>query len=304
MKNWLLRHAQVVFGVAGQLIRAPVTTALTLLVIGITLALPTTLFVVVENVQRVAKGLDTGGKISLFLKNDVSDKQARLLIDRIKKLDAVERVEFISRSAALEEFRRHSGLGPAVDVLEENPLPTTLVVSPAARSSISQVNRLRLDLLEMPGVEAAVQDTEWVRRLFAILAVAERGSYLLAGFLSIAVLLIIGNTIRLAVANRTTEIEVIQLVGGTSAFIRRPFLYSGLIQGMVGGLTAWIVVEMAVFGLSGPAEDLARLYGSSFSLHGLGPAAVLVLVAGGGFLGWLGSRIAVGWHLARFSDSR
>jgi cell division transport system permease protein len=301
MKAWLLRHAQVLVGSFGQLARTPIATALTLTVIGITLALPAGLVVAINNLDRLSAGFDRGGQISLFLKQDTSDAAAQKLAQQLRARSGVATVEYISREAALAEFRKHSGFGSALDALSGNPLPAVLVVRPEAGTSPAALETLRTALARQPGVELAELDLAWVKRLHALLELAERAVWLLAVLLAAAVLLIVGNTIRLAVLNRQTEIEVIQLVGGTPAFIRRPFLYAGWLQGLLGGLIAWLLVELGLLWLTGPVSDLAGLYGSPFGLEGLPFASGLALVASGGILGWLGSRLAVGWHLRRQS---
>lgn len=299
MKTWLLRHLQVMVGSLGQLARAPFASVLTLIVIGITLALPATLYVMVDNLQRLSAGLETGGQISLYLKYELSEAAAQKLAHEIQAMPNVTRVRYISRAAALAEFKQHSGFGSALDALDGNPLPAVLVVRPDSSASPAAIEALRADLTHRRGVDSAELDLAWVQRLQALLALAERAVWLLTGLLATAVLLIIGNTIRLAVANRQTEIEIIQLVGGTPAFIRRPFLYVGLYQGLLGGLTAWLLVELGLLFLSGPVQELTNLYASSFALTGLGIEAGSALALAGGTLGWLGSRLAVGWHIAR-----
>ena len=301
MKTWLRRHAQVLLGSLGQLTRTPIATALTLTVLGITLALPAGLFVAIDNLDRLSAGLSRGGQISLFLKRELSEAAAQKLGQSVRRIEGVAAVDYISREAALAEFRKYSGFGDALDALTGNPLPTVLVVHPTADSSAAAIEALRATLARQPGVELAELDLAWVKRLQAILALAERAVWLLAVLLAAAVLLIIGNTIRLAVLNRQTEIEVIQLVGGTPAFIRRPFLYTGLAQGLLGGLAAWLLVEIGLWWLSDPVAELASLYGSQWNLVGLGAGAGLTLLAVGAGLGWLGSRLAVGWHLRRLT---
>ena len=303
MINYLLRHAQVLFATLGQLARAPLATTLTLAVIGIALALPSGLYVMLDNFQRLSAGWDRGAQVSLFLKRDFSEGQALKLAQQLRALPTVSGVDFISREAALAEFKQQSGFGAALNALDSNPLPAVLVVRPAASDNPVAVETLVATLARLPGVELAQLDIEWLRRLTAILQLAERAVLLLAALLSLAVLLIIGNTIRLAVVNRQTEIEVVQLVGGTAAFIRRPFLYTGLLQGLFGGLLAWILVDVSLWLLSGPARELAGLYGSQFTLVGLEAGAGISLVAGGAVLGWLGARLAVGQQLRRFESS-
>lgn len=298
MKNYLLRHAQVFFFSLGQLAKTPVATLMTLAVIGITLALPAGLYVLFDNLQRASHGWDSGAQISLFLKQDTAERSAAALQEKIRALPGVAMVQFISRDEALIEFKRLSGFGDALDVLDSNPLPPVLVVTPTpSLNTPDTIQALLQTLARQPGVELAQLDLEWIKRLHAMLTLAQRGVLILAGLLALAVLLIIGNTIRLAILNRRTEIEVIKLIGGTDAFIRRPFLYSGLLQGLLGALLAWWLVGGSLLLLSGPAEELAGLYGSHFELGGLGLANGLWLLLGGTALGWLGSRLAVGRHL-------
>ncbi len=301
MRTWALRHMQVMVGSLGQLARAPFASALTLIVIGITLALPAALYVMIDNLQRLSAGLETGGQISLYLKHELSEAAAQQLAHDIQAMPNVARVRYISRAAALAEFKQHSGFGAALDALDGNPLPAVLVVRPDPAATPAAIEALRTELARQRGVDLAELDLVWVQRLQALLALAERAIWLLTGLLAAAVLLIIGNTIRLAVANRQTEIEIIQLVGGTPAFIRRPFLYAGLYQGLLGGLTAWLLVELGLLFLSGPVQELTRLYGSGFALTGLGLEAGSALILAGGALGWLGSRLAVGWHITRLT---
>jgi len=301
MKTWLLRHLQVMVGSLGQLARTPFASALTLIVIGITLALPAALYVMIDNLQRLSAGLEAGGQISLYLKHDLSEAAARKLAQEIQTMPNVSGVRYISRAAALAEFRQHSGFGATLDALDGNPLPAVLVVRPDASVAPSTIEALRAELARWRGVDLAELDLAWVQRLQALLALAGRAIWMLAGLLAAAVLLIIGNTIRLAVANRQTEIEIVQLVGGTPAFIRRPFLYAGLFQGLFGGLAAWLLVELGLLFLAGPVRELTRLYGSGFALTGLGFEAGSALVLAGAALGWLGSRLAVGWHIARLA---
>ena len=298
IKNYFLRHAQVFFYTLGQLWRTPVATSLTVAVIGITLALPAGLYVGLENVQRLAGGWEDSGQISLFLKQDLSGSAIEKLSDKIRKLPAVAWVDYVSREAALAEFKKLSGFGEALGALERNPLPPVLVVHPSARHAHPKaLQSLLQQLRRYNEVELAQLDLEWVQRLYAILGLARQGVLILTAGLAVAVLLIIGNTIRLAVLNRRDEIEIIKLIGGTTAFIRRPFLYAGTLQGLFGGLLAWLLIGLGLLLLSGPVHRLASLYGSLFTLENLGFLATLALIGIGGLLGWLGSRLAVGRHL-------
>jgi len=299
MTNHLLRHLQALFGTLGQLARAPIATALTLAVLGVTLALPTTLYVALDNLGRLGGDMQRGAQLSLFLKRGLGEDEALRLAQQLRAMREVASVDYISRAAALEEFRRLSGFGAALEALRDNPLPAVLVVRPVSDDPAA-AEALRGRLAALPGVELAELDLAWLKRLAAILDIAERAILILAGLLGAAVLLIVGNTTRLAVISRRNEIEVIGLVGGTAAFIRRPFLYSGLLQGFVAGLLAWLLVALSVWLVSGPVEQLTSLYGTPAGLRGLGLGGGLMLAVAGAALGWLGARVAVGWQLRRY----
>ncbi len=298
MTGYLLRHLQVFFYTLGQFARAPIASLLTIAVIAITLALPTGLYLLIENVQRISTGLDGGARISLVLKADVDHATAAQLSERIRQTLGVATVEYISPKQALAEFKRLSGFGETLDTLTHNPLPPVLIVQPSRTLDTPQklddlVKRLRAN----GEVDLAQLDLQWVKRLHGLLQIARRGVWLLSVSLALAVVLIIGNTIRLAVLSRREEIQVIKLVGGTNAFIRRPFLYTGLLQGTAGALAAWALVSLCLSLLAGPIGAVADLYASNFRAEGLGSYGIAILVGVGAVLGWLGSRIAVGRHL-------
>src|SRR5581483_1522314 len=291
LKTYLARHAQVLVYSVGQLRRTPLASLMTVAVIGITLALPSVLYLAIDQLQRLSRGWDAGGQISLFLKHDVTDAAAQKLAERVRRLPAVARVDYISRGAALAEFKRLSGFGEALEALERNPLPAVIVVHPLReRAAPDALAALLKDLRARDEVETAQLDVEWVRRLHALLGLAERAVFVLGGMLAIAVLLTIGNTIRLAVADRREEIEIMKLLGATDGFIRRPFLYTGLIQGVCGALAGWVIVQTTILLLSEPAQSLAALYGSTFEAHGLDAGLSAALLAAGAVLGWAGAR--------------
>jgi len=302
--NYLLRHLQVLMYSLGQLAATPLASLMTVGVIAITLALPTGLYVLLDNMQRVSDDWQGGAQISLFLKSQVAPEQARALARDIELLPQVQQVKYISPEDALDEFKRLSGFGEALDALDRNPLPPVVVVWPRAdHSTPAELGSLRDQFAGLGNVDIAQLDLEWVKRLHVILQLARRAVLLLAGLLAVAVLLIVGNTVRLAILNRRDEIEIIKLIGGTDPFIRRPFLYSGWLQGTLGALVAWLLVALGLTLLGGPVRDLASLYASRFELQGLDPVASLALLAVGGVLGWLASRIAVGRHLRAVEPS-
>jgi cell division transport system permease protein len=292
MTRWLERHLQTMVGSLGRLWQQPFATLLTVLVIGIALALPACLNVLVQNVRAASGGWSNALDVSVYMKQSASLGDAKSIAERVRKRRDVAEVTLVPADDALAEFRRSSGFGEALDALKENPLPHALIVRPAeAFLDPGHVATLTAELKLLPGVDVVQLDTEWVSRFNAILDVVRRVVFLAAGLFALGVLVIVGNTIRLDIENRRGEIEVTKLVGGSDAFVRRPFLYNGVWYGLGGGAIAWLVVTVVVMVLGDPVKRIAGLYGSSFTLHGLDAQSALVLVAGGALLGWLGSFI-------------
>jgi cell division transport system permease protein len=296
--RYLGRHLQVFIASLGQLARHPVATLLTAAVIGISLALPMGLHVLVNNARSVSSGWENAAQISLFLKKSTSDAQAKRLQQHLQGLEEIQQVTYISSAQALAEFKQHSGFGQALDALTDNPLPAVLVITPRLLySEPGSISALTRTLGANPMVDSAQLDMQWLKRLYALMDMVERGIFILAALLGMAVILITGNTIRLAIENRRDEIVTIKLIGGTNAFIRRPFLYSGLWYGLFGGLLAWLLIFVSLGLLSDPINRLSTLYQSSFALEYLGGMDSLRLIAFGVGLGLLGSWTAVGRHL-------
>jgi cell division transport system permease protein len=293
VKQWLERHVQTFVGSLGRLWAQPFATLLTLLVIGIALALPACLHVLVQNVREASGGWGNALDISVYMKPAATLEQARQAQKRITQRRDVEEVTLVEADAALREFRRSSGFGEALDALKDNPLPHALVVRPAAEfREPAQVETLTAELRKIEGVDLVQLDTAWVSRFNAILDVVRRVVLLAAGLFALGILVIVGNTIRLDIENRRDEIEVTKLVGGSDGFVRRPFLYNGVWYGLGGGLIAWLIVTVVITVLGEPVQRIAGLYGSNFQLHGLGVEGSSVLLLGGALLGWLGSFIA------------
>jgi cell division transport system permease protein len=272
---------------------------MTCAVIGIALALPVGLHVMLSNLHKISGGWDSGASISLFLKQNIPDDQAVTLAEKLRRHARIQQVVLVSRSTALEEFQRLSGYADALQALDSNPLPNLLVIQPKARYTTAETAQLLVqELRSLTEADIVQLDLQWVRRLQAITVIAQRAVLVLAVLLSMAVLLIIGNTIRLEIQNRKTEIEITKLIGATNAFIRRPFLYTGVWYGLFGGLIAWLLVAISITLLSGPISHLAQLYQSSFDLSALDLVTVLTLLSGSSVLGLAGSWLAVGRHLS------
>lgn len=298
LTSWCLHHVQSFFYSLGQFCRSPIASLLTLAVLGISLALPAGFYVLLENAQRLTSGWAGSVQITAFLKMDVTEERAQALASQLGQNPDITRVQYISRDQALAEFRQQSGFGEALDALTDNPLPALLLVSPRPGANPEQAAGKTLDQLKaLPEVETAQFDQQWVKRLNAMIRIVERVVMIMAVFLGLAVLLIIGNTIRMLIYHRRAEIEIAKLFGATDGFIRRPFLYSGFWYGLCGGLFALFLITGALKLLENPATHLAELYGGNFNLTGLTPAEALILIGAGIFLGLTGSWISVSHHL-------
>jgi cell division transport system permease protein len=269
---------------------------LTVLVIGIALALPAGLRVLVNNAGAVSDAWQSAADFTVYLKLDVTAEAAVRLARTIEARDDVASVELIDRDEALAEFRADSGFGEALEALDGNPLPHALVVRPASGIA-GDVESVAAAIGALPETDLVQLDTAWVTRLRAMLALAARIVDLATLLLGLAVAIVVGNTIRLEINNRSVEIEVTKLVGGTDAFIRRPFLYLGLCYGLMGSLLAALLVGLALLLLGPPVRALATLYGSSFALEGLSLGENAALLLGGGLLGWAGAGLATARHL-------
>jgi cell division transport system permease protein len=301
---WALHHAQAFFHSLGEICRNPVASLLTAAVIGISLALPAGFYVALENTRRVTSGWEGAVEIIAFIKMDVTDERSQLLAEELRKDPQIAQVEYVSREAALQDFRHSSGFGEAVDALDENPLPSLLLVRPRMDGNPEQATDALIKHLQtLPDIENAQYDQQWVRRLNAIIVIVQRAVYILAIFLGMAVLLIIGNTVRMLIYQRRAEIEVAKLFGATDSFIQRPFLYSGLWYGLSGGLLAWLLIVCSLKLLEGPAGYLAALYSGKFELAGLAAPETLGLIGVGMLLGLAGSWISVNYHLRAIEPS-
>jgi len=238
--------------------------------------------------------------VSVYLRRPMTAEQAAKVERSIAARGDVLETRLVTPEEGLREFEALSGFGDALKALTDNPLPYAVIVRPAPRFDTPEaVETLTAELKTLPEVDLVQVDTEWVRRFHAILDALTRAVWLAAGLLGLGVLAIIGNTIRLDINGRREEIEVTKLVGGSNAFVRRPFLYGGVWYGLGGGLLAWLLVTVAVGLLADPVEHAAAMYGSSFRLQGLGRDEFLLLLGGGTVLGWVGSWVTASYHLRR-----
>jgi len=298
LKIWMAQHSQALRSSLGQMRRNLAGNLFSIAVIGISLALPAGFYLLLDNAQRVMQNWDGSIEIAIYLQPEVTTAQAGALRDKLSQHVLIERINLVTKEQALEEYKRFSGFGDVLDSLEENPLPSMLLIQPRVDTITTGQGEALLDELgKLPEVENAQYDRQWVKRLIVILHILKRAVIVLSTLLSIAVLLIIGNTIRLSIINKRTEIAINMLFGATHAYIQRPFLYSGLIYGVAGSVLAWLLLIITTSIMQDPVNQLAVLYNSDFRLHGLNIRELLVLALAGGSLGLLGSWIAVGRHI-------
>lgn len=294
----LIRHVQQAIGSLGDLWRTPFTSVMTVLVLGISLTLPATLHLFVKNAKTISEQWNTASEISLYLKLSVTDKSAQSLVHRIELYPEVAKVTYISAKQALSEFKTLSGFGQALEYLSENPLPATILVTPTKRASQTQAaGELLLKLEKEREVEQGKLDLEWLSRLEAIAKVIEDIVVGIGALLCLSVVLIIGNTIRLAILNQKDAIAVMKLVGATDSFIQRPFLYAGVWYGILGGIVSWVCVSILAYYLSGSLVELTGLYRSSFAISSLSFSEAMVLILFAVLLGFSGSYISVRKHI-------
>lgn len=281
------------------------SNSFTMLVIGIALTLPVVLTVILTNLQEVTSGWNMGNQMTVFLKDSASAVEVRKLVNQFRLHQGVERVEYLNKDQTLQEFRTHSGFAEALELLPSNPLPAIIIIHPQTGAiSTQELMQWAEQLKRLPEIELVQLDQEWLQRLGALIIVAERGILIISLLLVIAIALIIGNTIRLLIENRHEEIELISIIGGTHAFVRRPFLYTGISFGFCGGVLSCILVNLGLLTLQQPVAQLANLYHSTFILSSMSFSLMLMVLLFSMLAGWLSAYIVVTYYLRRLIISK
>ncbi|WP_444929036.1 permease-like cell division protein FtsX [Microbulbifer sp. SSSA002] len=294
--SWLGHHREMAADSVSRFFAAPMASAMTALVIAIALALPAALQLGLINFQRAVAGWDGQPQISVFLHRDARQAAINALADKLRSDPAIAEVTYVSPEEALAEFEQASGLGDVLVGLNANPLPSVLLLRPRDTKDGDKLQTLVENLRAQALTDSVVLDLAWVQRLAQITELGQRLSAGLALLLALGVVLVVINTIRLHIESRREEILVVKLVGATNAFVRRPFLYSGICYGLSGGLLAWLLLVGGVAILSGPVESLSSSYGSSFELAGPGIRYFVQLTLGAALLGLFGAWFAVARH--------
>lgn len=300
MKAWLITHGHACGRAIRRLLAQPTVTILSVFVIGIAITLPLALYVAFANVSAAASQVNTDPNINVYLSLNASEQETRELERRLKSLEKVARVTFISSETALAEMKRVANLADLLASLETNPLPHAFSIRPIAGDAATLAS-LQREIVALPKVESVAADFEWAQKLKRFATFAERIVSLLGLLLAAAVVFVTGNTIRLQILTQKDEIEVSQLIGATRRFIRRPFLYFGALQGLLAGLVAVLAVIIFVWWAGVEVQALTASYSGNFSLRAPTIQQSLFVVGLSGLLGWFGAFLSVWMYLRRVS---
>ena len=283
-------HAHALFSSLGRLVTKPFSFLMTIIVLSSSISLACGFYLTLINVQQLTSNLESSNQISLFLKTEINDEQAKELARKIRQNPQVQSVNIINKEQALVEFKNYSGFGAAMDVLEQNPLPSVLQV--LAKNSLEDktaLEELYNNLQKFDQVETVQLDMQWVSRLQSIVTVVRYIVWLFSTMIAVGVIFIIGNTIRLELQSRKEEVVIAKLVGATNAFIRRPFLYTGFWLGFISSVVAWFIAAISLLILKQPVEQLSGLYETDVHLIFLSLSDTFTLLSIPSMLGIISS---------------
>jgi cell division transport system permease protein len=298
LQAYLALHAHALFSSLGRMLKTPFTSTMTIMVLAIAIALAGGFYLLLANVEQLTNSLEGSNQISLFLKQQVDDAEARKLADTIQQNPQVKSVKLLTKEDSLAEFKDFSGFGDAIKELDDNPLPTVIEVLPKNSLDSSEgLQQLVNQLKQLAQVDVAQLDMQWVRKLQSIVNLARSSMWLLSSMLSIAVLFVMGNTIRLELEGRREEVLISKLVGATHSFIQRPYLYTGFWFGFFAGTVAWIMVTTMMLILKQPIENLSMLYEKSYSVVFLSFFESIEMLFFSALLGVLGAWIVLHYQL-------
>ena len=296
MNNRFTQHVRVLQTALSRLLATPIASLLNVLVIGIALSLPTGVYVLLQNVQGLADQVIGTPQISVFLAMNAGKDDIARIAKQLQQHDAVDHIEYVSREQALEQLKHSTGLTDVIGGLSQNPLPDAYIVYPK-KSGARTLEAVRDEFQKWPQVEKVQLDSAWAHKLEVFLRFGRLAVLTLSALLSFALVAVTFNTIRLQILTQHDEIEVSKLIGATNAFIRRPFLYFGLLQGLLGGATSWLIIALSLNLFNKSLAGLTQLYASNFTLHTLSAGDSLSLLLFSALLGWLGSWLSVAQHL-------
>ncbi|MBE1300570.1 MAG: cell division protein FtsX [Alteromonadaceae bacterium] len=291
---WFTSHVRQAITSFGELLRTPAASFMTIAVLGLSITLPSTLYILVKNLDNISANTQDAAEISLFIREGATRADVDQLIKRLRTWPEIDALQYISPEDALQEFKQQSGFGSAIDALQSNPLPAVLLIYPTEKHGSPAAAKFLLNkLTQEREIELGKVDIEWLERLHAIMAVTNELVTMIAVLLFVSVILIVGNTIRLNIFNKRNEIMVMKLVGATDGFIQRPFLYTGLWYGVLGGIMSWITVALLLWWMSYSIGDILTLYRQEFVLAGLDFATLNTMLLMSVLMGLIGSAISV-----------
>lgn len=298
MKIWLAQHLDALIRAGRRLAMTPFNTLLSLIAIGIMLALPASSQMLLGNTLRFVRDTEgpaasTTAQISLFMQIEAERRDSTAMTAKLKEHPGIAALRFVSRDETLKRMQDDPSLRDVLSALPHNPYPDTFIITPHDDNPVA-MERLRDELAQWPGVEHVQLDSAWVRRLDAMLRLGRMAVALLGALLGVGLVAIVFTTLRLQVLAQRAEIEVCQMLGATDAYIRRPFHYFGLLQGLAGGLVAWGIVYAITLALRLPVAELAALYGVKLALQPLPLGDSLSLFGLAAGLGWFGAALSVG----------
>jgi len=296
IRAWLTQHWFVFFLTLKRLLSTPINSLLSVIVMGIALSLPTGIYVLMENLQSISGQTINSPQMSLFLKLNANKEDIERIKQRMEDDSQIVRFQFVSKEVGLYQLQQRNGLTDIASSLAHNPLPDAFIVH-AFENTPETLEQLRITMQKWPEIEHVQFDSAWIKRLHALLKLGRFVVFMLAILLSVAIIAIMFNTIRLQILTKRDEIEISKLIGATDSFIRRPFLYFGVLQGLASGIVAWSIIALAIKTMNAELIELAQLYGFDLQLQLLSPEDSISLLLFSAWLGWLGARLSVANHL-------
>ncbi|MEX0447737.1 permease-like cell division protein FtsX [Xenorhabdus sp. SGI246] len=299
--GWRVQSRYAWKSTLSDMLRQPLATLLTIMVIAISLTLPSVFYIVWKNVNQAVEQWYPVPQLTVYLDKSLNDVNSNQLIGELKAMDGVKSVNYLSREEAVNEFRAWSGFAGALDMLEENPLPAVAIVSPKLDFQNSQaLTTLRDRVAQLKGIEEVRMDDSWFDRLTALANLIGRIAAVIGILMVVALLLVIGNSVRLSIFSRRETINVMKLIGATDGFILRPFLNGGALLGILGAIFSLLLSYLLVWKLSSIVTEVASVFGTTFRLHGLSWDESLLLILISGMVGWIAAWFATIQHLRRF----
>ena len=296
ISSWLMQHGFVFFHTLKRLIASPVTSLLSITVMGIALSLPTGVYVLLQNLQNLSGQATHAPQMSLFLKTDMQSADIHQIEQRLERDVRILGHQFVSKETALQQLQQNSGLTNIATSLERNPLPDAFILH-VQNEGTESIQQLQTELQGWSEIEYVQFDSVWAERLSVLLKLGRFAVLMLATLLSIAIIAIMFNTIRLQILTKRDEIEISKLIGATDSFIRRPFLYFGAIQGLAGGAVAWMIIAYTLSAVNLELIELSDLYDLELQMQSLTLEDGISLLFFSSWLGWLGARLSVANHL-------